>query len=100
DLIHGQKRLLRVVQLVLDNGSPLAGYRQLRVRHWRQKARQFRAVQRQSDPRRRGDATEIDRADTGMGEGTADENRMKHSRKNNVGDDLSLPREQPLALPP
>ena len=95
-----QQRLLRIVELVLDQARPFARQRQLGVRHRRQQPQQIGAAQCKSHTAGRCGTRQIDRADARVRDRAPDESRMQHARQFEIGDELPLAGQQPPILAP
>src|SRR4029453_9217741 len=80
DLVVGEKGLLGIDELVLDQRRPFTWQRELRIRHWRQELQKIRAAQGASDARRAGRMRQIHSADARMGERASDEDRAQAGR--------------------
>ncbi len=98
DLVVGEKGLLGVDELVLDQRRPFTRQRELRVRHRRQELQEIPAAQGTGDARRTARTRQIHGADARMGERASDEDRVQHVRQIEVGNELSLTGQQAMVL--
>ena len=100
DLVMRQQRLLRVEEFVLDRRRPFARHRNLPLGHRRQQSQQIGAVEREHDAGHRRRSRQIDRADAGMRHRAAHEDRVQHSRQDEIGDELPLAGQQAPVFAP
>jgi len=97
-LVGAEQGLLRIEDVVLHAGAPLARQADLMIGDRRQHPCELDATQHMNNSRHGGGTFEVDRPDAGMRQRAAHQRRMQHARQNKILDILSMTEQQPAVL--